>query len=187
VATLYELLIGPAWDGLPASLRHAHRGGDGGGPATGVFRVEHGSGRAARALARLCRLPAAGEAVPVRLSVTREAHGERWTRRFGGHALVTSQRALAGGILGERFGPLEFRFRIAIGDAALRYQQLATRLCVGPLGVPLPGWLAPRITAREEAGPAPNTTRVRVSIALPLVGVLLAYDGELTVEEPATR
>jgi hypothetical protein len=184
VATLYEHLIGPAWDGLPGSIRRVHLAADG-LQAAGVFRVEHGASRAARALARLCRLPPAGEAVPLRLSVVREARGERWTRRFGPHALVTSQRGLAGGLLGERFGPLEFRFRLSAAASALRYDHLATRLCAGPLGVPLPGWLAPRITAREDATPAPDRTRVRVGISLPLVGLLLAYEGELTVEAPA--
>jgi uncharacterized protein DUF4166 len=184
VSTLYRSLVGPAWDGLPASVRQAHLR-DEGLEAAGVLRVERGAGRAARALARLCRLPEAGEGVPVRLSVRREGRGERWVRRFGEQRLVSSQRALTGGLLAERFGPLELRFRLATTGGGLRYEHRATRLCAGPLRIPVPGWLAPRVAATEEAAPSADRTRLRVTVSLPLVGLLLAYDGELTVEGAA--
>jgi hypothetical protein len=182
VDTLYETLVGPAWDGLPASIRRAHLRADG-LEAAGVLRVARGRSRAARALARLCRLPEAGEAVPVRLSVRREARGERWVRRFGAHTLVTSQCALGDGILAERFGALEFRFRLTPTACGLGYLHLATRLCAGRLRVPLPGWLAPRVAASEAATLSPERTQVRVTVSLPLLGLLLAYEGELTVDE----
>jgi Domain of unknown function (DUF4166) len=50
--------------------------------AVGVFRVRHGSNRLARAIARLARLPAAGEAVDVRLQVTAREEGEEWRRSW---------------------------------------------------------------------------------------------------------
>jgi uncharacterized protein DUF4166 len=180
---LYESLVGPAWDALPASVRRAHLGAEG-LEAAGVLRVERGSGRAARVLARLCRLPEAGESVPVRLSVRREGPGERWVRSFGARRLVSSQHACADGLLAERFGPLELRFRLAPTARGLRYEQGGTALCAGPLHLPLPRWMAPRVTATEEAAPPGDRTRLRVTVSLPVVGLLLAYEGELAVEAP---
>ncbi len=180
---LYEAVVGPLWQILPQPIRRAHQAG--GFRAAGLFRIEAGRGLVARVLSRLCRLPPAGAAIPVQLSVTPDAGTERWTRQIGTDRILTSQRGLAGGVIAERFGLLELRFRISPAADSLRYEHLVTRLCCGPFSLPMPKWLAPRVVASEEIGTTPGCSRVRVAVFLPVVGLLLAYEGELTLQRSA--
>src|SRR3712207_3214732 len=82
-AGFYARLAGGAWADVCEPVRQFHSGGF---PSrwSGRFDVSHGPGLAARLLARLMRLPAAGEGLSVRLVVTGEGEGgERWERTFG--------------------------------------------------------------------------------------------------------
>jgi len=85
---LYPQLVAASWDDLDEAVRRWHGEGDI-VQAAGSFQVRHGGNRLARLLVRLAGLPAAGEAVDVRLAVLRTRDGEEWRRSFAGRPLVS--------------------------------------------------------------------------------------------------
>jgi hypothetical protein len=95
--------------------------------------------------------------------------------------LASTQFATDDGLLAERTGPLELRFRLHVVDGAIEYRQVAAALRWGPIVVRLPRFLEPRVAAFEEAIQA-DRTRIRVRCGLPLVGLLIGYDGFLEGE-----
>ena len=152
---------------------------------TGKFTVRHGNGGLARLLVKLLRLPAAGVDIPVKLSVMTEGAGERWQRTFdAGTAFVTEQWAGSeSGLMIERIGPTEIRYRLEIAGGALFYRQTGTKLCLGPLRLSLPRRLAPRIAARESALPEEKSTHISVEVTLPVIGRLISYKGFIEIKE----
>ena len=180
-ARLYERLLGEAWNELDEPVRRLHELG--GGPCgEGLFAVRRGN-FIARSLARLAGLPAGGEAARVRLSVTPSEDGETelWQRTFEGRAFDTLQREGEGRLLAERAGPIELLFRLSVEDGARVYRQAGAALRAGPLRVPLPRALAPRVEARESGADDGEGVNVYVSSGAPLVGLLLTYEGRLSV------
>jgi uncharacterized protein DUF4166 len=176
---LYQKLLGASWPDLDVALRRLHGSGEM-IRAIGVFRVRHGSNKPARTLARLARLPAAGEAVDVRLRVTVCEGGEEWRRTFAGRPLVSLQSNRIDGLLVERMGIVEMRFQLEVVGGALNYQTVSTALRLGSLRVPLPYRLSPRVMAWERDVGDFNQIHVSVDVTLPLLGRLIAYDGILT-------
>jgi Domain of unknown function (DUF4166) len=67
---LYQKLLDASWPDLDVALRRLHDSVET-VRAVGGFRVRRGGNRLARTMAQLARLPAAGEAVDVRLQVLR--------------------------------------------------------------------------------------------------------------------
>src|SRR5436190_19155067 len=118
---LYPRLLGDSWHSLDDAVRRLHASG----PlvhAVGVFRVRRGSNWLARTLARLARLPAAGEAVDIQLLVSAWRSGEKWQRTFAGRPFVTLQSERYDGLLAERLGFVEMRFRLEVVGGALAYR-----------------------------------------------------------------
>ena len=182
MAALYPRLLGESWAELHPAVRRAHLES---GPIRGTGSFQIGLGRTgwARLLARLLRLPPAAQDLATRLSVTRSLDEEIWSRTFGEHRVVTRQREASGGLLAERFGILELRLRLSVVEGGLDYRQVGAALRLGVLGLPLPRWMAPRVTARERpAGADSRSTQVEVQVALPAVGDLISYSGCLVCE-----
>lgn len=179
-AGLYERLVREAWGGLDESVRsfHAHA------RSSGTFVVRRGAGRVSRLVARLLGLPEAGEAVPLRLTVTPHGGGERWHRAFDGKDFITEQRAHPGPLLAERAGPFELLFGLTVEGGALVYSQEGAFLRVRSLRVRLPRRVAPRVEARERA--EGRGVRVSVRVSAPLFGRLIEYEGRVTWEEGET-
>jgi hypothetical protein len=178
---LYQRLLGASWDQLDETVRRFH--GEGTlVRAAGTFQVRHGSRRLVRWLAWLLRLPAAAEAVEVHLVVNPVQQGEEWRRTFAGRPLVSMQTEGRGGLMAERMGLTETRFRLEVVEGALLYQSRGAALRLGPLCLPLPGWLSPRVTASEKAG-AGGQVHVCVEVRLPLLGLLVSYQGVITRSE----
>jgi hypothetical protein len=180
-ARLYERLLGEAWDELDEPVRRLHERGTG-QCGEGLFAVRGGN-FLARTLARLAGLPSGGEAVRVCLSVTHAEDGsaERWHRTFEGRVFDTLQREGTGRMLAERAGPFELLFKLGVEGGALVYTQAGAALRVGPLRVPLPRPLAPRVEARESVADDGEAVLVRVSSRAPFVGLMLSYEGRLRV------
>src|SRR5580765_2882827 len=88
----------------------------------GLFRVRRGRTLPARMLARLLGLPAEGRSIPVRLHVQVAGEGERWERTFGSRVLATAQYPGPAGLLAERFGAVELRFRLEARRGVLAYR-----------------------------------------------------------------
>lgn len=176
-AGLYERLVREAWGGLDEPVRsfHAHA------RSSGTFVVRRGGGRLARLIARRLGLPEAGDAVPLRLTVTPHGGGERWHRAFADRDFVTEQREHAGPLLAERTGPFELLFRLTVEGGSLVYSQEDAFLRVRSLRVRLPRPLAPRVGALERADG--RGVRVSVRVTAPLVGPLIEYEGRVMWEE----
>ena len=136
----------------------------------------------ARCLASLMGLPAAGEAVPVTLIVRASADGEEWRRTFAGVPMVTWQSARPDGLLSERAGLAELRFRIEVRDGGVVYHPSGAALRLGWLAVPLPSWLAPSVVARE-APAGSGRAEVSVRMSVPLLGLLICYEGVIARTE----
>jgi hypothetical protein len=179
-SALYARLLGDSHTRLAAAVRDMHRD-DTVGHRSGVMRVTRGANRLARWLAALLRLPAAGEAVPVTLVITPSADGEEWRRTFAGKPMCTRQWSRLDGQLVEQSGPGEVRFRLEVcDDGGLVYHPAGVALRLGWLRVPLPRWLAPTVTVRESPAATAGQTDVSVRVSVPLLGLLISYEGWMT-------
>jgi hypothetical protein len=182
---LYPDLFGAAWSEIDTALRRMHCDG---APvhAAGVFRISHGSSLGAKLLLWFLRLPRPTAASQVELIARPVGESETWLRLFDGKPVVTVQREFGSGVLAERFGRIEFRFRLSFADHAIHYRQVGVMLRVGlPFfpEIPLPGWVSPQVSARETAGASEMETRVRVEVSAPLAGLLFSYEGGLRREQ----
>jgi hypothetical protein len=179
---LYPRLVGEAWAELDASVQRWHNAARQ-VQGTGLFTVRHGQTGLARFLVWLLRLPTSGEALATRLVLERHAWGETWSRTFAGRALLTVQYQRGTELLAERLGWLEFWFRLRVIEHTLDFWHTGTAGVLGPIRVPLPRWLAPRITAREWAGLEEGSLQVAARVSLPCIGLLMAYEGCLKRED----
>ena len=88
-------------------------------------------------------------------------------------------------LLAERLGCLEFCFRLRVIEQALDFWHTGTACVLGPICVPLPRWVSPRVVAREWAGLGEVSLQVAVRVSLPFIGLLMAYEGCLKREDLA--
>jgi hypothetical protein len=181
---LYPRLFGAAWLEIDTALQRIHCNGE---PvhAAGVFRISRGTSLGAKLLLWFLRLPPANAAAQVELIVRPVGESETWLRLFDGKPVVTVQRESVSGLLAERFGPLEFRFRLSFGDHTIHYRQvgLILRLALPFFReIPLPRWASPQVSARETAEASEMETRVLVEVSAPLAGLLFSYEGKLKRE-----
>jgi hypothetical protein len=174
---LYPSLLGAAWNSLAAPHQRAHCNGAE-ISRTGVFRIEAAENWVGRLLARGLKLPRPTPVANVRLVVQPTANGETWRRDFDGHSLVTFQSRDGQGRLLERFAALEFHIHLQVENGGLLYNQVGAALWRG--WVPLPAFLAPRVDGSEMPD-GPDGVRVSVRVTMPLIGLLIAYEGRLNV------
>jgi hypothetical protein len=179
IAPLYARVAGDAWFQLADSIRDLHSRGS---TTRGCLRVEHGGHRLARFLARRLQLPDACSAADAQLTITAVDGGERWQRAFGGRRFETFQYRTAEAELAERYGLLEFRFRLEVSDGNLHFIQREAAMRIGIGRVRLPRHLAPRVRAQERAA-APGQVHIAVSVTLPGIGLLIGYDGVVAIPE----
>jgi uncharacterized protein DUF4166 len=178
---LYPRLLGEAWNELSEPVRRIH-GGAAAVRAAGWFDVRRGAGTLVSWICALLRLPAEGGGLPVRLVVSPHPRGERWDRTIGAKALITEQSERPGGLLAERFGPLELSFRLEAVDRALVFVQTGAALRLGPVRLPLPRFASPRVEACAWAAEGGRGMRVQVRLSVPLAGSLLTYEGPIDEE-----
>ena len=88
MSSLYERVLGRSFQELSHVLRHFHAAGSH-GRARGRLAVEHGTGRAARFVARLLKLPDETPHADVTFQITAEEDHEIWERTFGKKQLRT--------------------------------------------------------------------------------------------------
>ena len=185
---LYPRLLGAAWARLDPAVQRVHTSyGTIAGPvrATGTFEVRRAPGRPIGLMLDLAGGPLAADAAPVQLAIahrmTRRGPVERWHRVFGGRPLVTRQSEAPGGLLAERIGLLEFRFRLAAEDGALLFEQESCQVGLGRYRLRLPGWLSPAIWCREQTAhdlaDGPDQTSVFVKVTAPGGGLVFSYRG----------
>ena len=181
VATpLYERVLGDAWRDVAEPVRSLHDTRSIVG-AHGNFRIVHGQHDVARFVAWMLRLPPPSESAETRLMVTAADSGERWHRIMNGRRVDTRQYESRASEMAERYGVLEFRFRLDASRGGLLYVQRQIALRVGPVSLRIPASWSPRVEAREDAA-GPGRVSVAVRAWLPRVGLLIAYDGTISVE-----
>jgi hypothetical protein len=180
---LYPRLFGVAWSEIDTALQRMHCNCE---PvqAAGVFRISHGTSLGAKLLLLFLRLPPPSAAAQVKLIVRPVGESETWLRLFDGKPVATVQRESVSGLLAERFGPIEFRFRLSFADHTIHYRQAGVilRLPFYP-EIPLPRWASPHVSAWETAGAGEMETRILVEVSAPLAGLLFSYEGKLRREQ----
>lgn len=168
--SLYRRVMGPAFSHLSEPVCEMHEVfGDGG--AKGEAVVSRGRSLAARIVAGLFRFPPAGKH-PLHVSFEEENGTERWIRDFSGRCF-SSRLSEEKGRLVERFGALRFAFDLLPHGNGLSMEMRGWTF----LGVRLPLFLAPRSIAYEWA--EEDRFHFDVSIALPLIGLIVHYRGWL--------
>lgn len=144
--------------------------------AEGISRVERGGTIPSRLIAALFGLPRSGDNVPVRVTFVQDGAREVWQREFAGIVFRTTQelgRGKYAGYLIERFGPWHFVLATPSGPGGLRLEPRGMRF----LGLPLPSFLWPRVTASETV--VDGRFAFDVILDLPLIGRLIRYRGTL--------
>jgi hypothetical protein len=177
---LYPRVLGENWLRLHESIRCAHSIG---AEMRGSFRISYGERRLAKLLARWSHLPQNAASADTRLKILPEFTGERWERRFDGDIFTTRQWQ-EGGLLVERFREWEMYFKLREENGSLYYDQCAAKLCLGVLRLPIPRVCAPTVYATETPG-GQSRVLVSVTVKLPLVGILISYQGHLDVRKAA--
>lgn len=176
---LYEELLGPSWAVLPAITRALHSPAPRSG-FSGRAEIRRGDNAVARWMAGMLGLPEAGADVPARVEVSRTggrtgSTSELLERWYDGRHFATLQYAGAG-LLCERFGPFTLKFQLSANENGIDFRRAGVALW----GVPLPGLLAPRVTASERAEGEVHLFDVRLD--LPVVGLVIAYRGRLEAD-----
>jgi len=173
---LYERVLDDDWHLVEAEIRRAHLQG------VRVFgvgnaQVSTGSSLLGKLLCRLLRLPRTGK-YPATVDVRREGSAEVWTRCFGGYHVTTRQVLLRNGVIRERFRWMELAISVKPFDKSIIYDSIAAHFRVGPMAIPLPKFLRPKICGRESATATGN--HVDVSVFFPVNRLLISYVGEFT-------
>lgn len=179
---LYPRLLGLAWPEIDTSLRRMHCHGE---PirAAGIFRMRHGTSLWARFFLLLLGIPPQTAGAQVTLIVRPQAKSETWLRIFDGKPLLSVQREFPAGLLAERFGALEFQFRLSFCEHTIHYQQQEVSLTLPVLSaVSLPVWASPRVSASETTSENEMETHVSVEVSAPLAGLLFSYEASIRRE-----
>ena len=172
---LYRELLGSAFDALPGPIRQLHEL-SGSRQWVGKADVRRGRGVLARIVAAWIGFPKAGTGVPLRVTLSAESTGERWTREFAGRTFSSFQRAGTGRhdrLLLERFGPIEVALALVVEDGRLALVPRRWSL----FGIPLPRFLLPRGTSFEAV--RDGRFGFDVEVSAPVIGLIVAYKGQL--------
>jgi len=174
-APVYRSILGSDFDALSATLRAMHEGK---GPrrACGRARVVRSNHPLGSLIARCMSFPPSCDDSEIAVDLVPEGSGERWIREFGGHRFSSRIRA-ENGYLVETFWPASLCFRLDATAREISWRFIGMKV----LGLPWPGLLAPRVVARERDV---GEYQFEVSVALPLIGTLVEYEGTLRLASP---
>jgi hypothetical protein len=175
VTSPFRALLGAAFDTLPAAHR-AFYDAPGSFVLAGTAQVWRSRNPIANLLCDIAGLPAAGQDVPLALTVTRGERPEHWARCFGRRRYASSFVA-QDGLLVERMGLLTNVFRLAVVERQLHLHLIGCRA----LGVPLPTWLRPSCHAIETTDDGALTFDIPIS--MPGLGPVIHYSGRLLPAE----
>jgi len=114
------------------------------------------------------------------LTVTVRGQCEVWERDFDGLRVASVQRP-DGLLLAEVFGRLAICFRLESQDGGLRFVQERAQVRLGAIHLLIPSIVAPRVSA-SETPVGDNGFKANVSVRVPVVGLILAYEGLLHLE-----
>ncbi len=173
--SLYQRVLRQAFENLPKRLRQLH-GETGQHRWSGTAEVRRGSSPVAKLVAALFGFPKATPNIPVSVTFTPEAGGERWLRTFGRRkfsSLQTEGQDRDAHLILERFGPITVALAVVVSDNRLSLIPRHWRF----LGIPLPRSLLPGSESFEtQIG---DEFCFDVEISSPLTGLIVAYRGRL--------
>lgn len=177
---LFPLLLGADFERLPAPCRRMHSPRSP-SSARGVARVTRGRGLLSRLVGAIARMPPAADSVPIRVYFAPRGPGQEvWIREFGPRMFL-SRLSQRGTLLREFLFPVQLDFRLEGSETGVTWHLVRASV----LGVlPLPGPLAPRVTAREWA--EDGKYRFLAEVTLPIVGFVVRYEGWLGPPETGT-
>jgi hypothetical protein len=172
---IYRRVLGSAFESLPSEVKALHDSLDE-RRWSGTASVQRGRGLVARFVAAIIGFPKAAEIIPVAVTFTPDGDGEGWTRTFGHQSFYSRQQCGDGRnthLLVERFGIVEVALALVVdGD---RLNLIPRRWSI--VGIPLPKSLLPRGTSFETQ--REGKFCFDVTIALPIVGHIVSYQGTL--------
>lgn len=171
-STLFQHLLGEAFTQLPASVQALHRV-RGRAAYRGRVCIQRGTHPLARLCAIIAGLPPAMADAPLQFTLDAKPGREVWARDFDGHRMQSTLRAHHG-LLGERLGPVHFRFRLHVDQGTIHWRVVQVRL-FGLLPLPLPLFSGVQSREREQDG----RYAFEVDARLPLLGLLIRYEGWL--------
>lgn len=148
---------------------------------SGRARVTRGASLLALLAGFLFRFPAAGEDVPVTVTMTQTDAGETWIRNFAGRAFRSHISPSAEpNRIRERFGPFAFELDLPVAKGSLSLPVRRGWF----LGVPLPRLLLPGSDSREFT--AEGRFHFDVALSAPFgAGLIVRYRGWLVPDASA--
>lgn len=173
---IYRQVLGSAFDSLPPKVRHLH---DSSSTRNWVGKadVTRGKGLVARLIASIVGFPKSGHDVPVTVTFSPVNDGELWTRSFGNRRFSSFQASGKGRsrhLLIERFGIATFALALVVENGRLTLIPRSWSV----LGIPMPSFLLPRGNSFETE--SEGQFRFDVTIAVPWIGLIVAYRGALS-------
>ena len=171
IASLFQRVIGPRFLELPPELQRIHDDR----PhvmLAGVCDVERGANPLIALIALMASLPPTGGKVRTTVRIDRDAHGETWTRNFGGHQM-RSRLWTSDGLLMERLGLVKLAFNLQVETDRIEWRVARARV----MGLRLPaGWFSSARATEQVIG---GEYRFDVRVTMPIVGLLVNYRGTL--------
>ena len=135
-------------------------------------------GKFGRALLRLLGLHLRDGKQALDVTFMLDGSGAIWDRQFGTGRFISRIEADGVGFLVETFGPFTLRFQMTPDGDAISWTLQRAEV----FGLAIPSFLAPSISAREWLA-ADNAYAMSVAVALPLLGLVLRYEGELYLSQ----
>lgn len=178
--TLFQRLMGAEFYHLAPQVKtlHSQRGRF---IWSGMCSIDRGRGLLARLACSVARLPPSMRDAPVRVEFTCDDTCETWQRSFNG-VPMRSRLDFDAGLLHERLGLMSFRFRLYRIGSELHWVAEEAKL----LGlIPLPAVWREGVRCCESGGDD-DRYRFMVEARLPLIGLLIRYEGWLVPEDAAS-
>ncbi len=178
----YKQALDGDWTDLGQTLRRFHDPDVSIREATGTFHISSGDDLLSKIALCLTPLPDEGEEVPVQLRVERDRQGEIWMRSFDGDPVKTYQKVTDQQTLMEYVTSWSLRFKLRPGEnGRLHYEQVRFSVGLGPVKVPLPSWMSPRVHAVERPTGQSDQFELSVRMELPGGRVFFRYGGTVTI------
>ncbi|WP_163831511.1 DUF4166 domain-containing protein [Spartinivicinus ruber] len=160
--------LGESYNNLPPLLEQAHRGDI---YLKGKAIVKRGN-RLGNIIANILKMPPASTDCNLQVYGNHTEDSMKWQRHFENH-IMTSNFKIAGEFLTEQLGPISLLLKLNIKDNKLSYHVVKTSV----FGIPIPKVFSPTLTAYEME--YNELYRFHVSISLPIIGLLISYNGDL--------
>jgi len=173
--SLYEEILGSAYENMSEPLRNLHRIGSG-KTFEGRCKITRGRNPLSHIVAAILRFPKASPDVPVKVVLTRDGNKEIWERFFDGKRMVSTQetgRRKKSHLVIERFGPIAIHLAILVENG----QQILKTVGWSAFGIPLPKILLPGGDVYEHN--ANGRFNFHVDLVAPIFGRLVKYEGWL--------